>query len=232
MSTAKDLLQKLETLGNEQTRKTYMRHGITGKQYGVSYANLGKLQKKIKTSHHLAGQLWESGVHDAQILATMIADPAKLTAREIDTWSKGLSNYVITDAVAGLVGKSPLAQKKAEQWIKSKDEWLASAGWQVLSALANRDAELPDNYFLSYLDAIQSHIHNRPNRVRHAMNGSLISIGARNSRLRKNALAVAAKIGKVEVDHGDTGCKTPDAANYIRKMAKRKEQLQSKAAKA
>lgn len=230
--TDRQMLQKLEALGNEQTRKTYRRHGVSGKQYGVSFANLGKLQKKIKTDHDLAGKLWKSGVHDAQILATMIADPAKMTTQEMDTWAKSLSNYVITDALAGLIAKTPLARKKAEQLSKSKEEWLGSAGWQILCNMALRDAELPDSYFLPYLDTIQSDIHRRKNRVRYAMNGALIAIGARNISLQKKALAVAAKIGKVEVDHGDTGCKTPDAADYIRKMVGRKEQLQSKAAKA
>jgi 3-methyladenine DNA glycosylase AlkD len=230
--TDKEVLQELKGLGNEQTRKTYKRHGVGDKQFGVSYSNLGKLQKKIKTDHDLAGKLWASGVHDAQILATMIADPGKMTAKETDTWSKSLSNYVLTDALSGLVSKTPLARKKAEQWSKSKEEWLGSAGWQILSGLASRDTELPDSFFLPYLDTIESDIHKRKNRVRHAMNGALISIGARNSSLQKKALAVAARIGRVEVDHGDTGCKTPDAANYMRKIVERKEQSQSKAAKA
>lgn len=232
MLTDKEVLQELKSLGNEQTRKTYKRHGVGDKQFGVSYSNLGKLQKKIKTDHNLAGKLWASGVHDAQILATMIADPGKMTAKEIDTWSKSLSNYVLTGAVAGLVGKTFLARQKAAQWSKSKEEWLGSAGWQILSGLASRDTELPDSFFLPYLDTIESDIHKRKNRVRHAMNGALISIGARNSSLQKKALSVAAKIGKVEVDHGETGCKTPDAANYMRKIVERKEQSQSKAAKA
>jgi len=32
---------------------------------------------------------------------------------------------------------------------------------------------------------------------------------------------VAKAIGTVEVDHGDTSCKTPDATAYIEKMAVR-----------
>lgn len=63
--TARELLKELETLGNEQTRKTYKRHGVGDNAFGVSYAQLGKLQKKIKTDHELALSLWASGVHDA-----------------------------------------------------------------------------------------------------------------------------------------------------------------------
>ena len=225
----RQVLSELESLGSEQTRKTYRRHGVGEKQFGVSFAGLGKLQKKLKTNHDLAQKLWATGIHDAQILATMIADPTQMRSREIDTWSKSLSNYVITDALAGLVGKTPLAQEKGANWTRSKDEWIGSAGWQIVSNLAQRDTSLPDSFFQPYLETIEADIHKRKNRVRHAMNGALIGIGSRNSKLEKQALAVAAKIGKVEVNHGDTGCKTPDAAAYILKTVAHK---QARAAKA
>jgi hypothetical protein len=50
----------------------------------------------------------------------------------------------------------------------------------------------------------------------------LIAIGIRNSALEKKALAAARQIGKVAVDHGETGCKTPDATAYIQKARARK----------
>jgi 3-methyladenine DNA glycosylase AlkD len=224
---AKDLITELESLGNEQTRKTYKRHGVIGKAFGVSYADLGKLQKKFKTNHELASGLWASDIHDARIFATMIADPSQMKVGEIDAWAKDLSNYVITDALAGLVSKTSSARKKAEQWTKSKDEWLCSAGWQVIGDLARRDPDLPDSYFLPYLATIERDIHSSKNRVRHAMNSALIGLGTRNAALEKRALSVAKAIGKVEVDHGETGCKTPDAAGYIRKT---NEHVRAKAA--
>jgi hypothetical protein len=72
---------------------------------------------------------------------------------------------------------------------------------------------------------VEADIHKRKNRVRHEMNGALIAIGCRNAQLEKQALAVAAKIGKVVVDHGETSCKTPDAAEYIRKAQYRHKKL-------
>ena len=213
----RDLLKELESLGTEQTRKTYLSHGVSEKVFGVSYADLGKLQKRLKTNHELAGKLWPSGIHDAKILAVMIADPAQLSAKEIDTWSHSVSNYMQSDALAGLVSKTRFAAATAAKWIRSKDAWVCSAGWQLVSVLAQRDESLPDSFFLPHLETITNDIHRAQNRVRYAMNGALIGIGVRNSKLEKKAMAVAAKIGKVEVDHGDTACKTPDAASYIRK---------------
>ncbi|MEZ5405685.1 MAG: hypothetical protein R3F23_05755 [Verrucomicrobiia bacterium] len=37
-------------------------------------------------------------------------------------------------------------------------------------------------------------------------------------QIRKSAKTVAKGIGKVVVDHGETGCKTPDAVSYIEKI--------------
>ena len=221
MPTAEALLQELESLGTEQTRKTYRRHGVGDNQYGVSYAQLGALKKRIKRDHALARQLWASGNHDARILATMIADPAQMDDALLDTWAASLHNYVETDAFAALAGASPTARACVERWTPADEEWPGSAGWQVLGHLAMNDATLPDSTFTPYLATIQRDIHTRKNRVRHAMNGALIAIGSRNAALEAAALAVAAAIGPVIVDHGETGCKTPDAAAYINKTRAR-----------
>jgi 3-methyladenine DNA glycosylase AlkD len=217
-----EVMEQLETSGSEQTRKTYRRHGVSGEMFGVSYATLGALTRKLKVNHELAMKLWATGNHDAQILATMIADAKSMSAGLLDEWAKTLSNYVITDAFAKLAAQTPAAQKKFEKWVDAKNEWTASAGWAMLGqAVAN--AQLPDAFFEPYLETIGRDIHSRKNRVRHLMNLALIAIGTRNDNLQKKALAVAKKIGKVEVDHGDTNCKTPDAAEYILKTAERRK---------
>jgi 3-methyladenine DNA glycosylase AlkD len=221
--TEKEILALLRSLGTEQNRKVYRRHGITSDLFGVSYADLEKLRKKIKTDHHLAEKLWATANHDARILATMIADARQMTDREIENWSKDLNDYVVTDAFARLVALAPAARKKMERWTKSKSEWTGRAGWLIAGILANKDTELTDDYFENQLEIIERDIHSAKNRVRDAMNSALIGIGLRNARLEEKALAAAARIGRVEVDHGETGCKTPDAADYIRKAAARKK---------
>jgi hypothetical protein len=89
-----------------------------------------------------------------------------------------------------------------------------------------KDKTLPDDYFRPYLRIIETDIHNRKNRVRYSMNNALIAIGIRNETLQKEAVAVANKIGTVDVDHGETSCKTPDAAGYIERTVARKKNLQ------
>ena len=211
-----EMLAELESLGKEQTRKTYRRHGGRDPMFGVSYADFYRLKKKIKTDHDLALGLWESGNLDARVFALMIADPTTVTEKQINAWIKDVDNYGFAQAVGGFVAKTPMAMKYFEKWIESKNEWTAAAGWVILGHLT-ADEELPDPLFEEYIDRIVREIHGAQNRVRYEMNGALIAIGTRSAGLMKQALAAAKKIGTVEVDHGDTSCKTPDAAEYIMK---------------
>lgn len=49
-----EAMSALEKAGSEQTRKTYARHGASGAMFGVSFADLKLLMKKIKVDQELA----------------------------------------------------------------------------------------------------------------------------------------------------------------------------------
>lgn len=219
--TAEEVFQQLESLGSEQTRKTYRRHGVLGEMYGVSYANLGALAKKLKRNHPLALALWQSGNHDARMLATMIADPAQLDGKILDTWVADLDSAPLTDAFAKIADDAPDGTKKSAKWRKSKEEWVSSAGWFITAQQAGNPA-VADDSLAALLPIIEATIHKAKNRTRYAMNTALISIGLRPG-LRQQAIATARAIGKVEVDHGQTSCKTPDAESYILKTVEHRE---------
>jgi hypothetical protein len=96
-------------------------------------------------------------------------------------------------------------------------------GYGIFGARLKDDASsIDDADAEKVLAKIEKEIHGSPNWARYAMNGALISIGVFKPTLRKKAIAAAKRIGKVEVDHGETHCKTPDAAPYIEKAWKRK----------
>lgn len=213
----------LAAAGSEQTRKTYARHGVTKRTYGVSCAALEKLRKSIRIDHDLAQQLWKTGVHDAQVLATMVADPAQTSATSLTRWVEDADDPLLCAFVSKFASKTPSAAVCFEEWRQSDNDWVSATGWTVLAELASAESDLADGFFQKELKTIEQQIHTAKNRTKYAMNSALIGIGIRNATLQKQALAAAARIGKVEVDHGDTSCKTPDAAAYIKKAAARKK---------
>jgi 3-methyladenine DNA glycosylase AlkD len=219
----KQAMSALQQAGTAQNRKVYARHGAGENQFGVSFATLKALAKHIKSDHALAEQLWATGNYDARNLALMIADPRATSSRQLDQWVKDLDNYGMAMSLAGFAARTAFAQAKAEKWTPAKGEYVGQCGWDLVCNLAMNDTTLPDAYFESHLQTIEWEIHSRKNRVRHSMNNAVIAIGMRNEDLMNQALAAAARIGKVEVDHGETGCKTPDAIEYIKKAVARKK---------
>jgi 3-methyladenine DNA glycosylase AlkD len=206
-------MSALEKAGTAQNRKKYTRHGARQPMFGVSFAVLGDLANKNRNNHELAVKLWKTGNYDASLLACQVADPSRVDDELTEKWVRDVYNYVLSGEFSQLVGKSPLAQKKGEKWIKSREEYISRTGWLILSWLVEHST-LPDDYFRSYIARIETKIHSSPNRTRDAMNTALINIGLRPA-LTKECLAAAKRIGKVDVDHGETGCKTPDAGDYI-----------------
>ncbi len=217
-------MRALEAAGTEQTRKTWRRHGARGKMHGVLYGDLEKLRKQIKCDHTLARALWATRNVDARTLATMIADPQMMRSQDLDAWLRDVDYHGHVDAfVKYVAARSTHAAEKIQTWIASDEECIARAGWQLLATVAMNgyDADLDP-----YLAIIEAGIHTAPNRAREAMNTALIAIGTRSDALEEKALEAAHRIGKVEVDHGDTSCKTPDAVSCIRKARAHARQKQ------
>jgi 3-methyladenine DNA glycosylase AlkD len=215
--TLEETMRALEKAGSAQTRKTYLRHGAQEPMFGVSFATLKALVKRIKVDHELALQLWETGNHDARMLAIKIADPALIKPAQLDRWAAAIQFRGCNGYAACLTAESGHGEAKAKEWLASPKEKLRGTGWLLVGFLASIDEKIDDATFAKLVERIESTIHSAPNFERESMNSALISIGGRSPALRKVATAAAKRIGKVEVDHGDTECKTPDAGAYIEK---------------
>jgi 3-methyladenine DNA glycosylase AlkD len=216
--TVAEVMRELKKAGSAQTRKTYARHGAQEPMFGVSFATLKTLMKRIDVDHDLAVQLWDTGNFDARNLAVKIVDPARMTSADLDRWGRETNAPRLgVGYVAMVAADGPHASKKVGQWLASNDEKERCHGWSLLAQLAQRDETMPDSSFEKHLAEIVRSIHTAPNAEREGMNLTVIAIGCRSAALRKAAMAAAKRIGKVDVDHGDTACKTPDAAEYIEK---------------
>lgn len=230
--TFDQVMKELKQNGTAQNIKVYKRHGAGDNLFGVSFADLRKLHKKIKIDHELAWKLWQTGNTDAQTLAIMIADPKVMSIKQAESWAESIKYYVLADMLAGLIAKTPFAEKLMAKWMNSKKEYIRQCGYAILSIISRSSKNLGDKDYRGYIQTIEKDIHLSPNRSRHAMNMALIAIGIYRESLRSEAIDAAGRIGKVEVDHGETSCKTPDAISYINKaIFREKTGKRSKAAK-
>jgi 3-methyladenine DNA glycosylase AlkD len=221
--TAKEVLSKLEKLGKPQTAAIYKRHGAGDNVFGVLTSDISKIQKQIKNDHAFAMDLWKTGNAEARVIAMQIADPAKVTKPEADGFVKDGPIRFVGSYVSALLARSPIAEKTMRAWMKSAEESFREMGYGLLCARLRHDAgSVSDADAAAMVATIEKEIHRSPNWARYSMNSALIAIGVFKPALRKKAIETAKRIGHVEVDHGETNCKTPYAAAYIDKASKRR----------
>ena len=216
--TPTEVMAALKRKGSAQVRKIWRRHGAKEPMFGVKFADLYALRKRIGSDGALAEALWKTGNADARNLALLVAEPA---TAPLARWGRELDWSSHAGLLADLAAKTSHAAKLQKAWSASTGDLLASAGWATLCARLKLKSPVADAEGRAALKAIEKGIPTAPNRTRHAMNMALCAVGIGMPALRKAALAAAARIGRVEVDHGETGCKTPDAAAYIAKAAQR-----------
>jgi 3-methyladenine DNA glycosylase AlkD len=224
MTTANEVVAELKSLGSESIKKVLVKHGAREPFLGVKVEHLKKIQKRIKKDYQLALDLYETGISDAMYLAGLIADDARMTRKDLQRWvDKAYWSLLSESTVPWVAAESPHGWEMALEWIDSKQENTAAAGWATLSSLVGikDDAELNVAELKKLLQRVQKTIHQQPNRVRHTMNGFVIAAGSYVPALTDPALQTAAKVGTVAVEMGGTACKVPVAADYIKKSQER-----------
>jgi hypothetical protein len=216
----KEVMSELAAKGSESTKRIFLKHGAKEPFFGVKVADLKVIQKKLRGEQALALELFATGNGDAQYLAGLIADGAKMTRPQVQSWADRAAWRMISATIVQWVASEhPDGFTLAREWIDSPKEHVAIAGWNSLGALAAvlPDERLPVKVFGALLDRVVKTLPAAPDRVRQVMNYYVIACGTFVAPLGGKAIATARKLGRVEVDVGDTDCKIPDAESYIMK---------------
>ena len=196
----KQVINRLKSLSDPEAVKGMARFGINPKNtYGVSIPNLRKLAKEIGRNHELAQQLWETRIHEARILASMIDNPEEVTNEQMESWVKDFDSWDVCDqCCSNLFEKTRFAYQKAIEWSSRKEEFVKRAGFVLMACLAVSDKKAADNPFVTFLSVIQKEAVDNRNYVKKAVNWALRQIGKRNPALNKKAIEAAKEIQKVD----------------------------------
>ena len=195
--TCREILRELKSQGSEANRAGMARYGIqTAAAVGVSVTAVRKLARRVGRDHDLAVQLWDSGIHEARILATLTAEPARLTGRQVDRWVADVDSWDLCDLLCNnLLWKADYAWAKALQYSRRRGEFAKRAGFALMACLAVHDKQAGDERFLGLLEIIERAAGDERNFVKKAVNWALRQIGKRNRRLNQAAVRSARRIG-------------------------------------
>ena len=195
---ATDAIARLQTLAQPEKLEGMSRYGIqTGTALGVSMPDVRKVARQIGRNHELALALWDSGIHEARILAGLVEIPDRVTPAQMERWTKQFDSWDLCDQTCmNLYSKTPFAHQKAAAWSKAKREFVKRAGFALMAVLAVHDKKSGDEPLALFLPMIEREAGDERNFVKKAVNWALRQIGKRNRALNRAAVATAEKIAR------------------------------------
>lgn len=184
-----DIIQWMESQRDAGAVKSYTRFGITGARvYGISTPRLMAKARELGRDHSLGLRLWQTGIHDARLLATMVADPAQVTPELMDRLVADFDSWDICDQCCmKLFRTHPAARKKVFEWAAREEEFVRRAAFALIAEMTVVHKTEPDGYWLPFLDLIIRYCHDDRNFVRKGVNWALRQIGKQSPGLYAEA---------------------------------------------
>ncbi len=197
MELLQTVLDDLKSHANPANVEGMARFGIRSQNtvYGISVPILREMAKPLRKNHALAQGLWESGVHEARLLACLVEDPKQVTEAQAETWAASFDTWDICDQCClNVLSKTPFAYAKAHEWSAREAEFVKRAGFVLMATLAVHNKKAGDDAFLPFLPIIEREAHDERNFVKKAVNWALRQIGKRNRSLNARAIESAHRI--------------------------------------
>jgi 3-methyladenine DNA glycosylase AlkD len=196
MENVNDIINWLNSQRNETNIAGMKRFGIeVSTAFGVKMPVLRAKAKEIKKNMELSRELWQTGFHEARMIAGFIADPKKITEKDMDDWVKDFNSWDICDVVCfGLFCKTDYYNKKIIEYSSNESEYIRRAAFAMIAGMALQNKKLPDEAYYKYLNLIEKYAFDERNFVKKAVNWALRQIGKRNISLGKKAIEVSERL--------------------------------------
>jgi len=162
--------------------------------FGVGVPDIRSVAKKYGTDQDLARALWRTGIHEARILATLVADPYAIDDEDMESWAADLSSWDVCDFAADLFGRTPAGIAKIPAWSRRSEGYVKRCAFSMIARRAVSAKSAPDREFLGYLSVIRRAADDPRNEVKKGVSWALRQIGKRNRALHAAAVEEAERI--------------------------------------
>lgn len=209
----------LKAIANPVELEKQSRFGIQGEnRLGVTLPQMQAISKGV-CDHVLALQLWQTGIHEARIMAGMVDDPALVTREQMEAWAKDFDSWDVTDLICGnLFDASPYGMEFALTWPHRPEEFICRAGFVLMCGLAVHNKQMQDADFEPFFPLMMQYANDDRNFVKKAVNWALRQVGKRNRALCQRSILAAEEIRKL-----DTPSARWIAADAIRELTQKLE---------
>lgn len=199
---AERILVRLRASSDARRLSGMARFGIdTSKAMGLAIPVLRVEARLLRKGHgemqrhDLAQALWDTEVHEARILASMVDAPDLVHEARMERWATAFNSWDLCDQCCNnLFRHAAPAWRMAAAWASlgaHGPEFTVRAGFVLMATLAVGDKQAPDESFLAYFPLLRTGCVDGRNYVKKAVSWALRQIGKRDAVLHKEALVLA-----------------------------------------
>ncbi|MGH2634342.1 MAG: DNA alkylation repair protein, partial [Tepidiformaceae bacterium] len=149
-----ETLAALRALARPERLRENARVAIPADGLGVTIPELRALAKTLRPDHALALELWETGLHEARLLAGMVDDQELVTEAQLERWVGDFDSWDLCDGVCALFERTQFAWAKAVEWAGREEEFVRRAAFTLMAYFAVHDKAAADERFVALLPVI------------------------------------------------------------------------------
>ncbi|MEI9421567.1 DNA alkylation repair protein [Mesorhizobium sp. Cs1299R1N1] len=196
-SSADEIVAHLRSIASEENRLGMLRYGIKiERALGISHGVQRQIAKKIKRNHERAFALWQTGIVEAQFIASVTADPKRFSAADARQWASSFDSWDIVDGVSDLFVDTDAWIELINEFAADEREFVRRTAFAMMAwSVVHRKKE-PEATFLAFLPIIEAQATDARNYVKKGVNWALRSLGKRSMVMHGAALAVAERLAQ------------------------------------
>lgn len=218
--TSDEILSELRTMSSEKYKANVVKLGIPEAcSIGVSTADVRKLAKKAGKDNAMAHELWNTGYHEARLLAVLVIDKKKFTLQEGEAFMHDVISWDLCDHLCkNLLIKLKGYEDLIEKWCDAEAVYVKRAAYTLMASAAIHEKN-PENETLDhYLSLIRTYSDDEREHVKKSVSWALREIGKRDFDYQEKAVLLAHEL----IENGDKAQKWigKDALKELEKLVK------------
>lgn len=191
--TCKEIILELQTYASEKYKANVVKMGIPEEySIGVSTAVVRSLAKKIEKSNDLAFELWNSGYHEAKLLAVLLFDKKEVSHEDIEKLILDVHSWDLCDHLCkNLIIKIKDYDRFISKWVASPQTYKKRAAFTLIASSVIHNKSITNDTLDDYLRIIHDYSDNEQDHVKKAVSWALREVGKKDFTYNEKAILLA-----------------------------------------
>ncbi|WP_075719238.1 DNA alkylation repair protein [Roseburia sp. 499] len=190
---SKEIIEELKSESSEKYKANVVKMGIPEEySIGVSTTIVRSIAKKIGKSTELGFELWNTGYHEARLLAVLLFDRKDITHSDIKRLMSDVISWDLCDHLCkNLIIKMKDYQDFIFEWITSPHVYEKRASFTLIASSAIHDKKLSNDVLDTYLKLVRENSDSEHEHIKKAVSWALREIGKIDFSYNEKALLLA-----------------------------------------